>query len=152
MNNMSYCLLKKLQIPVIIMLWLYARQQERVLKMPGSQKRFWIFFIISFSNRMKVLYLHLELPSKQGNRNFFGVRVVPWALSRVDTVLTLLVLTVQIAKSPKISVFLTYMTALSAASKCHVVQKVRNYHKTKNPFKVKKLRGSITVNYFGDVF
>ena len=52
-------------------------------------------------------------------------------------------MTVEIAKSPKISLFLTYITPLQATSKCHVMQKVRNssvlYHKTKNPFKVKKL-------------
>lgn len=55
--------------------------------------------------------------------------------------------TVEIAKSPKISLLLTYMTPLRATSKCYLMQKVRNssvlYHKTKNPFKVRKLRGSI---------
>ena len=58
MTNVSYCLLKKIWIPVIIMLWLYARQRGRVLKMPGSQKRFWIF------STMKVFYRHLELQSE----------------------------------------------------------------------------------------
>jgi len=42
-------------------------QESKSLK-KAVRKFFWIFFKIPLANRLKVVYLHLELPSDQENK------------------------------------------------------------------------------------
>ena len=51
--------------------------------MPGSQTFFFIFFEISFSNRLKVFYLHfIESPNDQEKRSDFAVEQL-WFLGHI---------------------------------------------------------------------